>query len=247
MAGTLVLTDTIGQTFDDLFADVNEGTDAVRPRRGRLRATTSCGDQRARLDAVARRHRRRRRRRRRGRGPASRATPRSSTRTASRSATRRWARRPSAATGSTDDELNPFDLAEGRAPEADDEVVIDKGSADDGRLRRRRHDHGARPRPARSTCTIVGIATFGDADSPGGATLRAVHPDAAAAPTWPSPGKFDAITVVADDGVSPGASSSSRIAAVVPDRRRGAHRRRDHRRGPGRHQGGPRRSSTPSC
>ena len=28
MAGTLVLTDTIGKTFDDLFADVNAGTDA---------------------------------------------------------------------------------------------------------------------------------------------------------------------------------------------------------------------------
>ena len=29
MAGTLVLTDTIGKTFDDLFADVYAGTDAV--------------------------------------------------------------------------------------------------------------------------------------------------------------------------------------------------------------------------
>ena len=28
MSGTLVLTDTIGRTFDDLFADVNAGTDA---------------------------------------------------------------------------------------------------------------------------------------------------------------------------------------------------------------------------
>ena len=28
-----------------------------------------------------------------------------------------------------DDGLNPFDLAEGRAPQADDEVVIDKGTA----------------------------------------------------------------------------------------------------------------------
>jgi putative ABC transport system permease protein len=27
MAGTLVLTDTIRKTFDDLFADVNRGTD----------------------------------------------------------------------------------------------------------------------------------------------------------------------------------------------------------------------------
>ena len=28
MAGTLVLTDTMGKVFDDLFADVNAGTDA---------------------------------------------------------------------------------------------------------------------------------------------------------------------------------------------------------------------------
>ena len=29
MSGTLVLTDTIGRTFDDLFANVNKGTDAL--------------------------------------------------------------------------------------------------------------------------------------------------------------------------------------------------------------------------
>src|SRR5262245_52557361 len=29
MSGSLVLTDTLARTFDDLFADVNRGTDAV--------------------------------------------------------------------------------------------------------------------------------------------------------------------------------------------------------------------------
>jgi hypothetical protein len=36
MAGTLVLTDTFGQTFNDLSAGVYKGTDAGRPRHGRV-------------------------------------------------------------------------------------------------------------------------------------------------------------------------------------------------------------------
>src|ERR687897_990929 len=49
MAGTLVLTDTIRQTFDDLFADVNRGTDVYV--RGVTQFETSFGDtQRPRLD-----------------------------------------------------------------------------------------------------------------------------------------------------------------------------------------------------
>src|SRR5215207_5821930 len=49
MAGTLVLTDTIGRTFDDLFANVNAGTDAYV--RGELAFDSEfLGDQRARLD-----------------------------------------------------------------------------------------------------------------------------------------------------------------------------------------------------
>src|SRR4029079_11464272 len=49
MAGTLVLTDTIGKTFDDLFANVNAGTDVYV--RGETAFTSELGDQRARLDA----------------------------------------------------------------------------------------------------------------------------------------------------------------------------------------------------
>ena len=49
MAGTLVLTDTIGQTFDDLFADVNSGTDAYVRGEAAFEAD-ELGGQRARLD-----------------------------------------------------------------------------------------------------------------------------------------------------------------------------------------------------
>ena len=50
MAGTLVLTDTIGHTFDDLFANVNAGTDAY-VRGEEAFSESDMGDQRARLDA----------------------------------------------------------------------------------------------------------------------------------------------------------------------------------------------------
>src|SRR5688500_8958304 len=36
MAGTLVLTDTIGRTFDTMFADANAGTDAVVRGKGEV-------------------------------------------------------------------------------------------------------------------------------------------------------------------------------------------------------------------
>ena len=68
MAGTLVLTDTIGKTFDGLFAEANDGTDAYV--RGELAFDSELmGEQRARLDVSPGRRHQRRRRRRRGRGP----------------------------------------------------------------------------------------------------------------------------------------------------------------------------------
>ena len=49
MAGTLVLTDTMGKVFDDLFADVNRGTDAFV--RGQTVFKSDFGDVRSRLPA----------------------------------------------------------------------------------------------------------------------------------------------------------------------------------------------------
>ena len=50
MSGTLVLTDTIGKTFDGLLAELNEGTD-VHVRSDVTTSSDQMGEQRARLDA----------------------------------------------------------------------------------------------------------------------------------------------------------------------------------------------------
>ena len=50
MSGTFVLTDTIRQTFDDLFADIYKNTDAVV--RGPEAFETNFGDQRPRVPAI---------------------------------------------------------------------------------------------------------------------------------------------------------------------------------------------------
>ena len=44
MAGTMVLTDTMGKTFDGVFASANDGTDVIVRRDHRRRPTTAtCG------------------------------------------------------------------------------------------------------------------------------------------------------------------------------------------------------------
>src|ERR671916_2638489 len=51
MAGTLVLTDTIGKTFDDLFGNVYENTDAVVRAEAAFDGPMNSGAQRGRVDA----------------------------------------------------------------------------------------------------------------------------------------------------------------------------------------------------
>jgi putative ABC transport system permease protein len=63
--------------------------------------------------------------------------------------------------------------------------------------------------------TVVGIATFGTADSPGGATF-ALFEQSFAQEILTEPGRFDAISVVAEDGVSE-EELSDRIAQALPD------------------------------
>ena len=246
MAGTLVLTDTIGKTFDDLFADANEGTDAfVRGEVG-LRATrcsaTSGPGSTPRSSTPS---------------PAStaspppratsRPTPSSSTRTASPSATPTWARPPRRRTGSTDADLNPFELAEGRAPAGrPTRSSSTRRSADDGgfavgdtatvltqagplQADGRRHRHASASRTAPAAPRYV-----------------AVHPDAAQA-YLTEPGTVDAIKVVAEDGRRARASSSSASRRSSPTGPRCSPAPRSPPRTSRRHQGGHGASSTPSC
>ena len=115
----------------------------------------------------------------------------------------------------TVDDLNPYELASGHAPANDDEIVIDKASADKA---------GYVPGDVATVLTkseprqftIAGIATFGTADSPAGATA-VLFTDAAASELLASPGEADAIAVTADAGVSQADVAAAVQAAVGSD------------------------------
>ncbi len=108
------------------------------------------------------------------------------------------------------DELNPFNLAEGRAPRTDDEIVIDRASAkatdfvvgDDVEVQ---------TRDGVGTYTVSGIARFGTADSPGGASYVLWTTDEAQR-LLVEPDKFSSIVAAADDGVS-----QEEVAANIRD------------------------------
>lgn len=213
LAGTMMLSDTIGKTFDELFADVYRDTDAVVRASSKVDGQFGGDDLRARIDS-------------------------SLVDTVKRVDGVRLAEgfvqgygqivdaggdaignpnQGAPTFGSdwmTNDELNPFTLVEGRAPQADDEVVIDKASADKGDL----------PVGAKTTVLtkagaipveVVGIARFGDADSPGGATFAMFTLDAAER-YIAEPGRIDSVAVAADEGVSE-TEVRDNIAAALPD------------------------------
>ena len=196
LSGTLVLTDTVTKTFDTLLADANAGTDAyVRGEspldlsfgEARPRIDTALVDQLRRVDGVAE--------------VGVRVTG--------------YAQildKHAKAVGSPDtgllgmnwspvDKLNPFRLTEGHAPTTDDEIVIDKHSADIADFvpgdRTTVLTQGA-PRQF----TIVGIAKFGAADSPGG-TAMVLFDDVTAQQLLAEPGKVDGASFIATDGISP--------------------------------------------
>jgi putative ABC transport system permease protein len=99
-----------------------------------------------------------------------------------------------------DRELSTIHVVQGRGPRTPNEVVIDKKSANDAGYKvgdtvpvitkAGRHDY-----------RLTGIVKFGTADSPLGATIAAFTP-ATASKVLGTPGQFDSIDVKADPGVS---------------------------------------------
>jgi putative ABC transport system permease protein len=198
VSGTFVLTATISKTFDGLFSDIYQHTDAVV--RAKETFDTNFGNG--------------------GRGtiPATLVdTVRSTSGVAAADGTVQGRAvivdRNGDALGSNgrgapnfgfafvaDRELSTIHVVSGRGPRAPDEVVIDKKSADDAHYR----VGDMVPivtKSGRSEFTLTGIVKFGTADSPLGATIAAFAP-ATAAELVGTPGQFDAIDVKADPGVS---------------------------------------------
>ncbi len=198
VGGVLVLTDTMNRAFDDLFADVYRDTDAVvrsdqkvegdfGPEvRGNIDEALLADVQDA--DGVA------------GAEGEVGGYARIIDRFGDPVGNPAFGAPTLGGNWSEIDELNPFNLAEGRAPRTDDEIVIDRASANatdfavGDQVDVQTHD-------GVGTYTLSGIARFGTADSPGGASFVLWTTDEAQR-LLVEPDKFSSIAAAADSGVS---------------------------------------------
>jgi putative ABC transport system permease protein len=212
LTGTLVFNDTIRSTFDKLFTSVYSGTDAVVREKAAFEGPQNSGQQRGRVDASLLTS---------VRAVNGVAHAEGSVFGYARIIGKDGDPLGNPANGaptfgtnwSTSARLNIFTLSEGRPPVADDEVVIDKKSASDGQLAIGDTFTVLVQGPPQHV-RLVGIVRFGDADSAAGATSVMFTP-AAAQRLLAEPGKFDAINVIADKGVSQ-QQLATRIAPTLP-------------------------------
>ena len=99
-----------------------------------------------------------------------------------------------------DARLNPLKVVTGHAPTTADEIAIDKNSLDIGKFHVGDTVKVLSPSPVK-TYKIVGVVRFGTADSPAGASIIAFTP-AEAARVFKTGGAYDAISIVAQPGVT---------------------------------------------
>ncbi|HZA85512.1 MAG TPA: ABC transporter permease, partial [Acidimicrobiales bacterium] len=198
IAGVLMLTDTMNESFDDLFATAYEGTDAF-VRADQTIDDGMGGEIRSRLDESVLDD---------VRDAPDVAEAEGSVQGYARIIDKDGdpigdpAMGPPTFGGNWNevDELNGFSLNEGRAPDRPGGVVIDQGSAD-----ATEYQIGDRvpiqTRAGSDDFELVGIAGFGNADSPGGATY-AMWTTEEAQRLVGEPGKFDSVSAVAEAGMS---------------------------------------------
>jgi len=211
MSGTLVLTDTVGQTFDDLVSDIYRDTDSV------VRSTNTLESQFAgtirdpmdesvvadvaAVDGVAL-----------AEGSVSGAVQ----------VIKPGYEPPTATMGGSpvfgfswgaSDALNPWTIADGQRPVGPDEVAVDRGTAKTQGIAVGDTVtvlSSLAPRPA----TVTAVVTFGTLDSPGGAAVT-LFDLPTAQEIFSLEGKVGEIGAVADDGVSSD-ELTARIAAALP-------------------------------
>jgi putative ABC transport system permease protein len=208
MAGTLTLTDTVGKSFDRLYANVYAGTDAyvrsssaIGPAGMQMRGTVPAATLTTveHVDGVA----------------AASGVTQGYAQLLNKSG-KVFSHKNVPTFGfnwSTSPRLNPFRLAEGRAPRADDEVVIDRGSAKAEGF----HvgdDATVLTQVAPEHVRIVGIATFGTADSAAGSSA-VLFTSSAAQRLVGQAGRFDAISIVAKPGVTQ-TELAARVRRALP-------------------------------
>ncbi|HEX6658549.1 MAG TPA: FtsX-like permease family protein [Ilumatobacter sp.] len=208
MAGTIVFTDTIGATFDSVLAEANEGVDAYVRTPSEIdlgygepgpRLDASLLDTVASADGVDQAALR-------INGYAQLAGPDGKPVGDVR-------KNPAFGSNWVDvADLNPYELASGHAPASDDEIVVDKASADKAGYQLG-DEATVLTKSEPRQFTIAGIATFAGEDSPAGATA-VLFTDATATELLAAPGQADAIAVTGDPDVSQAALAAAVQAAV---------------------------------
>ena len=210
LTGTIVLGDTMRASFDDLFTEANAGTDAVVRRASEIQ--TDPGEAQTGLvpeslvedleavDGVA----------------AAEGSIEGYGQLLGRDGETLGGNGPPTVAGNwiTDAELNPYRLAEGRAPSADDEVVVNRAAADDGDLGVGDTTTVLTPEPVE--VEIVGLATFGSEDGFVGITFTAFTLDAAQQYLTKQPGQVSTISVRGEADVSQD-DLVRRIRTELPD------------------------------
>src|ERR687894_2119273 len=206
LTGTLVLGSTLRANFDDLFTEVNAGTDVV------VRTGTDLGmdsprglidvslvDEVAEVDGVA----------------AAEPVVTGMGQLLGADGEAIGGNGPPQLAGSwtTNTDLNPSRLAEGRAPEGNDEVVVNRGALDAGDLALGDTATVLTPEPVEAT--IVGVSTFGNEDGLGGVTFTAFSLDDAMAHVAKSSDGVSSIAVQAAEGTSQD-ELAARIDRVLP-------------------------------
>lgn len=205
MAGTMVLTSTMESSFDDLFSEINAGTDAyVRSPREvggvRDRVPADLVESVREVDGVA----------------AAFGTIEGYAQLigADGKVVEPALGSPALAMSWVDDpDLNAFDVVAGRAPRETGEVAVDRRTfaaaevavGDDVTVLT---ETGLRP------ATLVGVLSFGDTDSPLGATVVTMPYEDVVASVG-APGQIDAVVVRAAGLVAPDVLAD-RLAAAMP-------------------------------
>ena len=113
-----------------------------------------------------------------------------------------------------DEQLNPYEMAAGRAPAAPGEVVIDKASAEEGELAI--GDRTVVRTPGPVDVTIVGLATFGGADRQGATTYAGFTERFADRVLLHKRGRATGIAVAADPQLGQG-ELAARLEAALDD------------------------------
>lgn len=213
LTGTLVLRDTMTKTFDDLFAGVYAGTDALVRSGDEFQDPSGFGVQRGRIDEELL----------------------ATVQDVEGVAAAQWEVAGYAQVVGSDgkpvgnpsngpptvganwgpvDELNPWNLIAGRAPERDDDVVLDRKTAEVAGYQVGDSAQVLVLGPPR-TVRISGIAEFGEGSSTGGASFVLFTTETAQEVVGERD-KVDGISVVADDGVSE-ALLVANLSRVLPE------------------------------